>query len=81
VQYNINGTSFAGGRILASGYVSSNNQSSASVDILKEALFKFQLERNYFTSTPYELTLVAAANSSSGTNGLYASMDWEEISR
>jgi hypothetical protein len=81
VQYNINGTSFAGGRILASGYVSSNNQSSPSVDILKEALFKFQLERNYFTSTPYELTLVAAANSSSGATGMYASMDWEEISR
>lgn len=81
VQYNINGASFAGGRILASGYVSSNNQSSPSVDILKEALFKFQLERNYFTSTPYELALVAAANSSSGTTGLYASMDWEEISR
>jgi hypothetical protein len=81
VQYNRTGASFTGGRILASGYVSSNNQSSASVDILKEALFKFQLERNYFTSTPYELTLVAAANSSSGTTGLYASMDWEEISR
>ena len=81
VEYNITSTSFAGGRILASGYVSSNNQSSPSVDILKEALFKFQLERNYFTSTPYELTLVAAANSSSGTTGMYASMDWEEISR
>jgi hypothetical protein len=81
VQYNISGTSFAGGKILASGYVSSNNQSSPSVDILKEALFKFQLERNYFTSTPYELTLVAAINSSSGTTGMYASMDWEEISR
>ena len=81
VEYNISGTSFAGGRILASGYVSSNNQSSPSVDILKEALFKFQLERNYFTGTPYELTLVAAANSSSGTTGMFASMDWEEVSR
>ena len=81
VEYNISGTSFAGGRILASGYVSSNNQSSPSVDILKEALFKFQLERNSFTSTPYELTLVAGINSVSGTTGLYASMDWEEVSR
>ena len=81
VEYNISGTSFAGGRILASGYVSSNNQSSPSVDILKEALFKFQLERNSFTSTPYELTLVAGINTSSGTTGMYASMDWEEISR
>lgn len=81
VEYNISGTSSAGGRILASGYVSSNNQSSPSVDILKEALFKFQLERNIFTGTPYELTLVAAINSSSGTTGLLASMDWEEVSR
>jgi hypothetical protein len=81
VEYNISGASFAGGRVLASGYISSNNQSSPSVDILKEALFKFQLERNSFTNTPYELTLVAGANSSSGTTGLYASIDWEEISR
>jgi|GEM_PF-597465 len=81
VEYNISGTSFAGGRVLASGYISSNNQSSSGVDILKEALFKFQLERNSFTNTPYELTLVAGVNSSSGTTGLYASMDWEEISR
>jgi len=81
VQYNISGTSFSGGRILASGYLSSNNQGSPTVDILKQALFSFQLERNTFTNTPYELTLVAAINSSSGTTGLLASMDWEEISR
>jgi len=84
VQYNITGDSFAGGRILASGYVSSNNASSPNVDILKEALFKFQLERNYFTSTPYELTLVAAVNDTGGGSanaGMWASMDWEEVSR
>jgi hypothetical protein len=83
VQYNITGDSFTGGRILASGYVSSNNASSPNVDILKEALFKFQLERNYFTSTPYELTLVAAINDigGAGGTGMWASMDWEEISR
>ena len=84
VQYNITGDSFAGGRILASGYVSSNNASSPNVDILKEALFKFQLERNYFISTPYELTLVAAVNDTGGgggNSGILASMDWEEVSR
>jgi hypothetical protein len=80
VQHNTTGTSFSGGRILASGYVSSNNQSSPNVDILKEALFKFQLERNYFTSFPYELTLVAAVNDTTGA-GMWASMDWEEVSR
>jgi hypothetical protein len=79
VEYNITGTSFAGGRILASGWTNGSNQGSSPVDILKEALFKFQLERNGLTSSSYELTLVAAADSAGAD--IYASMDWEEISR
>ena len=78
VEYNITGTSFTGGRTLASGYFSSSNQSSTSVDILKEALFKFQLERNKFTSTAFELTLVTASD---GGGSVFASVDWEEASR
>ena len=81
VDYNITGTSFTGGRILASGFLNSSNQGSPSIDILKEALFKFQLERNGLTGTPYELTLVVAASPISSTERVYASMDWEEISR
>jgi hypothetical protein len=79
VEYKIGGGTVSGGRILASGFFSSTNQSSTSVDILKEALFKFQLERNGLTGTPYEITLVCATNSS-GAN-VFASLDWEEISR
>ena len=79
VDYNITGTSFAGGRVLASGWTNGSNQGSTPVDILKEALFKFQLERNGLTSTPYELSLIAAADSAGAD--MYASMDWEEISR
>jgi hypothetical protein len=79
VQYNISGTSFSGGRILASGWMNGSNQGATPVDILKEALFKFQLERNGLTSTPYELTLVVASDA--GGADVYASMDWEEISR
>jgi hypothetical protein len=81
VEYNITGTSFTlgSGRILASGYTYGSNQGATPVDILKEALFSFQLERNSFTSTPYELTLVAASGSAGAD--IYASMDWEEISR
>jgi len=79
VDYNLTGTATAGGRILAQGYFSSTNQSTASVDILKEALFKFQLERNGLTATPYELSLVVTASVS--TSNVHASMDWEEISR
>jgi hypothetical protein len=79
VEYNITGASFAGGRILASGFFSESNQAASQVDILKEALFKFQLERNGLTSTRFELTLVIASDSSSDT--VVASLDWEEISR
>lgn len=79
VEYNLTGTATTGGRILAQGYFSSTNQSTASVDILKEALFKFQLERDGLAATPYELSIVITA--STATSNVHASMDWEEISR
>jgi hypothetical protein len=79
VEYNITGTSFTGGRTLASGFLTSSTQSSVNLDILKEALFSFQLERNSFTSTPYEISLIVSA--STNTELIYASMDWEEVSR
>ena len=79
VEYNISGTSFSGGRTLASGFFNASNQTTTSIDILKEALFKFQLERNSLTTTPYELSLIVAGD---GNNkSVYASMDWEEITR
>ena len=79
VEYNITGTSFSGGRILASGFLGTSNQSTAGVDILKEALFKSQLERNGLTGAPFELTLVVEASANNAS--VLASLDWEEISR
>jgi hypothetical protein len=79
VEYKIDGGTVSGGRVLASGFLSSANQSSSTVDILKEALFKFQLERNGLTGTPYELTLVVASDTAGAD--VFASLDWEEISR
>ena len=79
VEYKIDGGTVSGGRILASGFFSSSQQSSTSIDILKEALFKFQLERNGLTGTPYELSLVCATNSAGAD--VFASLDWEEVSR
>ncbi len=81
VDYNITGTSFTGGRILASGFFSVSNQGSTQVDILKESLFKTQLERNGLTLTPFELTIVVASDVGGGGGNVLASMDWEEISR
>jgi hypothetical protein len=81
VEYNLTGTSNAGGRILAQGYVNSSNQGSPSINILKEALFANQLERNSFTGVAYEIVIEAAIDATGGTLGMYASIDWEEVSR
>jgi hypothetical protein len=81
VAYNLTGTSAAGGRVLAQGYVNSSNQGSPSINILKEALFATQLERNTFTGTPFELVVEMAIDTIGGTLGGYVSVDWEEISR
>jgi hypothetical protein len=79
VEYSLDGTGVSGGRVLASGYFSSSNQGSPSIDILKEALFAFQLERNGLTGTPYEVALaVSGANNS---QSVFGSIDWEEVSR
>ena len=79
VEYNITGTGTSDGRILASGYFTATQSTSVSVDILKEALFSFQLERNTLTGTPFEISLVLAAKTIN--EGVYASMDWEEVTR
>jgi hypothetical protein len=79
VEYKLGGATVAGGRILASGFTTSSTQSSVPIDILKEALFKFQLERNSLNSTPYELTLCCTSDTAGAD--VYASMDWEEITR
>jgi hypothetical protein len=81
VEYNITATSASGGRVLASGFVNSSNQGSPSINILKEALFANQLERNGLTGTPYEIVVEMAVATTSGGEGAYASIDWEEISR
>lgn len=79
VEYNLTGTSTSGGRVVAQGYFSASNQSTSSIDILKEALFKFQLERDGLAGTPYELSLIVSA--SANTSTVHAALDWEEISR
>lgn len=79
VEYKLGSGTITGGRILAQGYTTASTQSSVPVDILREALFKFQLERNGLTSTPFELTLCAASDVN-GTD-VHAALDWEEITR
>jgi hypothetical protein len=79
VEYTTSGTAITGGRVLASGFLNSSTQASPSIDILKEALFKFQLERNSFTGVATPLTLAISAGTDTST--CFGSMDWEEVTR
>lgn len=79
VEYDTAATGLSGGQVLAQGYIGITNQASQTIDVLKEALFKFQLQRNGLTSTPEPITIAMAA--SVNTVNCLASMDWEEVTR
>ena len=79
IEYTLTANAISGGRVCATGYFNSSTQSSPTIDILKEALFQFQLERNGLTSTPEPFTIAIQAGTNS--SNCYASLDWEEISR
>lgn len=79
VEYTLSANGITGGRVAATGYFNSSTQSSPTIDILKQALFQFQLERNGLTGTPEPFTMVVQAGTNS--SNCYASIDWEEISR
>lgn len=79
VEYDTAATGLSGGQVLAQGYIGITNQASQTIDVLKEALFKFQLQRNSLTGVPEPITIAMAA--SVNTVNCLASMDWEEITR
>jgi len=80
VEYNLTATTLTtAGRTMASGYFSTTQQTGGGIDILKEALFANQLERNGILGTAFEFSVVCAANNNN--SDLFASIDWEEISR
>lgn len=79
VEYNITGTAVSGGTVASSGFFVSSNQSSPIANIIKQALFSLQLERNTFTSTPSVLAIALSCNTN--TTVAFGSIDWEEITR
>jgi hypothetical protein len=78
VEYNLSGVSSSGGTTLAKGYISSTTQSANAIDILKAALFQFQLQRDGLTDTPEEFSLLIETKVAG--DDVYAAIDWEEIS-
>jgi hypothetical protein len=77
IQYDISASGYSGGIDFDSGFFSVSNQSANNVNILKDAIFKHQLERNSFTSTPTPFT-IAIANTNSSQD-VFASIGWEEV--
>lgn len=79
VEYNLTGTAVTGGKTLASGYFSSSNQGSPTIDINKASLFTLQLERDGLTGVPRPIVLAAVGANAS--QNVYGSLDWEEVVR
>lgn len=79
VEYDTAATGLSGGQVLAQGYIGITNQASQTIDVLKEALFKFQLQRNGLTGVSEPITIAMAG--SVNTVNCLASMDWEEVTR
>jgi hypothetical protein len=76
VEYDISATALSGGVTLMQGYGVSTNQSSQAISLMQTD-FKFQLQRNSFTSEAHIFTLAATG----ATNGddVVAAIEWEEI--
>ena len=81
VEYNITATGYSQGtgEILTAGYTVGSNQGSDTVQLQRDNLFSYQLERNTFTSTPFELILVASTDSAGAD--VLASLGWQETTR
>ncbi len=77
VQYNTNASAtYTGGRDLFTVYFNSTNQSASGVN-LGDDIFKYQLERNSFSNTPY--TFVLGVTSSAASANVCAAVSWEEV--
>ena len=79
IEYKMDGTALTGGRTVLSGFTASTTQGVSVVNLPRDDLFKFQFERNSFANTADTITLAVASKVAG--DDVYASLDWEEISR
>lgn len=76
VEYNLNPTSLSSGDISSVAFINATNQATGAI-ASAPLPFHYQLERNSFTSTAYEVVIAVAANANNTT--CYGSINWEEI--
>ena len=77
VEYDTTATSISGGTDIKIGYFQVAAGAGAQNVSFQDGLFRFQLERNSFTSTPTIFSIVATGDTVN-TKAI-ASLDWQEI--
>lgn len=76
VEYNLDPTSVTSGNVASTGFINASNQ-TAGAEVGTPLPFAYQLERNIFTPTAYELVIAVA--SSTNSTVCYGAINWQEI--
>ena len=79
VEYNITATGFTkgSGTVLVDDYAIGSAQGSTPLNLNRDSLFKYQLERDGLNSTAYEMTLIAATDNAGAD--VHGSIGWQEV--
>ena len=77
VEYKLNATGFSGGRNAFSEYFAGSAQGTQTVQLTKQDLFQFQLQRNGLTDTPIELSILIDSDSNNAT--VLTGISWDEV--
>ena len=77
VEYKLNATGFSGGRNAFTEYFAGSAQGTQTVQLTKEDLFQFQLQRNGLTDTPIELSILIDSDSNNAT--VLTGVSWDEV--
>jgi hypothetical protein len=80
VEYDISATAITGGRDAQIGYVSvSAGAGGAAVNLSREQLFAYQLERDGFAASDNGVIITLAGTGAANGNDAVGAMTWEEI--
>ncbi|NBX50497.1 hypothetical protein EBT25_11265, partial [bacterium] len=80
VEYDISATAISGGRDATVGYVNvSAGAGGAAINLSREQLFAYQLERDPFAASNNGIIITLAATGAANGNDAVGAMVWEEI--
>ena len=80
IEYDISATAVSGGRDAQTGYVNvSAGAGGAAVNLGRETLFAYQLERDPFAASNNGIVITLAATGAANGNDAVGAMAWEEV--